>query len=235
MAAGQTDWQRCLPGARWARARCLVLCCRAPQQALLRYAQDHALDWIEDPSNQDVTFDRNYLRQQVMPLLRQRWPALAQTLSRSAQRSGGASRTLLTLARDDLTAARSAAPDPGTGNHRLEIQALRDLPRERIFNVLRLWVRQRRKPMPRLQDLVHVLRDLIRAGDDSVGLVKVQGYAFRRHSRHLHLVDSVAAVPDYSHEWAAPFEPAGRVRGRSDTDAREGAAAGVGAAGKQVP
>ncbi len=61
---------------------------------LLAYARTHDLRWIEDASNQDTGFDRNYLRQRILPLLRERWPAAPRTLARSAQWCAEAARGL---------------------------------------------------------------------------------------------------------------------------------------------
>lgn len=55
-----------------------------PRDVLERYAHFHGLIWIDDPSNTDTRFDRNYLRQKVMPLLAERWPGYRDTLSRAA-------------------------------------------------------------------------------------------------------------------------------------------------------
>ncbi len=38
------------------------------------YASHHNLHWFDDPSNANSRFDRNYLRNQVIPAIRQRWP-----------------------------------------------------------------------------------------------------------------------------------------------------------------
>ncbi|MDP5072134.1 MAG: tRNA lysidine(34) synthetase TilS, partial [Congregibacter sp.] len=56
-----------------------------PRRDLQAYAAEHALRWIDDPSNQDLRFDRNYLRHAVIPQLEQRWPGYRATLSRSAK------------------------------------------------------------------------------------------------------------------------------------------------------
>lgn len=48
------------------------------------YAADKQLKYKQDPSNQDDSFDRNFLRNQVMPLLQQRWPSASKTIARSA-------------------------------------------------------------------------------------------------------------------------------------------------------
>lgn len=55
-----------------------------PRKLLERYARAHGLAWIDDPSNADTRFDRNYLRHAVMPLLAERWPGYRSTLSRAA-------------------------------------------------------------------------------------------------------------------------------------------------------
>ena len=54
------------------------------RQTLESYAQRHALTWIDDDSNQDTRFDRNFLRLQVLPQLNQRWPHFATAVARSA-------------------------------------------------------------------------------------------------------------------------------------------------------
>lgn len=51
---------------------------------LLAFANAQGVQWIEDPSNGDPDFDRNFLRGQVLPVLTARWPACAASLSRSA-------------------------------------------------------------------------------------------------------------------------------------------------------
>ena len=64
------------------------------REELRRYAQRHALQWIDDPSNADSGFDRNYLRNSVMPVLRERWPAVARVLARGAGHQAEAAQLL---------------------------------------------------------------------------------------------------------------------------------------------
>lgn len=58
---------------------------RMPRSDLLAYARAHRLSWIEDPSNSDTRLDRNWLRQRLLPLLRERWPHADAALARSAE------------------------------------------------------------------------------------------------------------------------------------------------------
>ena len=170
------------------------------QQTLAEYGSNHLLDWIDDPSNADTAFDRNYLRNVVMPLLKERWPAAAHTLSRSAKRSAAASQTLLSIAQEDLELVRLR------GSTELSVSELRSLPRERAYNVLRLWARQSKLRMPRLQDLRQVLLNLINARDDSAGIVNVREYEFRRHGDRLYLLPPQVTTEPFNYRWAAPFD-----------------------------
>lgn len=178
--------------------RPLLNCSRESLQA---WAEQQGLEWIEDPSNQESQFDRNYLRLTVMPLLKARWPAYAQTLGRAAQRSAAASQTLSGVAEQDLDSVRIK------GTMELSVSALKQLPRERVFNLLRLLVRQRGLRMPRLQDLVQVMSDLIEARSDSNGLVNIRDYVFRRHGDHLYLLPPQDQVAAFQYAWEAPFAP----------------------------
>ena len=170
------------------------------QQSLAKYAQANGLSWIDDPSNADTRYDRNFLRQQILPLLRTRWPAATQTLSRSAMRSAAACQTLHELAQEDLDFVRV---DNST---ELRISGLKSLPKERCFNAIRLWVRQAGLRMPRLQDLRQLVSDVLFAREDSVAVVNVRDYEFRRHRDQLFLVVGSVDVEPYSVEWDAPFD-----------------------------
>lgn len=103
------------------------------RDALRDYAIAHGLRWIDDPGNEDARFDRNFLRNEVMPLLRQRWPGAATGFARSAVLSAQAV-DLLDL--EDASALLRAMRDERT----LEIDALQAIPRERRARVLRRWI-----------------------------------------------------------------------------------------------
>ncbi|WAH65924.1 tRNA lysidine(34) synthetase TilS [Xanthomonas hortorum] len=100
---------------------------------LLAYAQAHGLKWIEDPSNADTRYDRNFLRTQLMPMLQQRWPQAAEALARSAHLSADASALLL---QEDT----ALLPTMLTATGALDLQRLRTQPATRRPRLLRAWV-----------------------------------------------------------------------------------------------
>ncbi len=77
---------------------------------LLAYAQAKGLAWIEDPSNQDDTLDRNFLRARVLPVLAERWPQAAAALARSAALLAGDARLLDAETTNRLAQVQGAAP-----------------------------------------------------------------------------------------------------------------------------
>lgn len=179
-------------------SRPLLNCSREQLQA---YAEANALTPIHDPSNDDTRFDRNFLRHEIMPKLQERWPAATRTLSRSANRCSAASQTLLGLAQEDLRQVRLR------GVSELSVSEIKTLPRERAYNVLRLWVRQSGLRMPRLQDLAEVYRQLVTSRADSQGIVNVRDYEFRRHKDRLYLLLPKKEPTAFHHDWEAPFLP----------------------------
>ena len=66
------------------------------------YAAQHQLSWVEDESNLDCRYDRNFLRNQIIPELAKVWPGVVQTLSRVALHAAEADALLQELAADDL-------------------------------------------------------------------------------------------------------------------------------------
>lgn len=128
--------------------RPLLDCSRAELQA---YAQSHGLAWIEDPSNADERFSRNFLRRQVMPLLAERWPQASNSLARSASHLSEAQQLLDELAEMDLLGARGVTACPWLPLPSLDLSAVTALSDARQRNLLRHWL----APLSRMPDSDH--------------------------------------------------------------------------------
>ncbi len=155
---------------------------------IVAYALEHELVWIDDPSNLDTRFDRNYLRQNLMPQLAERWPGLATRLGRSASLAGEANELLQALAEVDLLGLGS--PD------RLRIRPLMALPVARQRNVLRHAMRLCGLALPSASVLQRVISELIPAREDAQPLVRWSAGEVRRYRDHLYVMAGVPVVPD---------------------------------------
>ena len=107
------------------------------------YARAHQLRWIDDPSNQDRQFSRNYLRHQVLPSLTERWPQAHATMARSAGHLREAQELLDELAQIDLAAAAGSNDFAWLGVPSLDLASLRNLSAARQRNALSCWLNQR--------------------------------------------------------------------------------------------
>ncbi|MDR2636759.1 MAG: tRNA lysidine(34) synthetase TilS, partial [Zoogloeaceae bacterium] len=125
----------------------------ADARDILAYAQAHRLAWVEDESNADIRYRRNFLRARIFPELATRFPAIDATLSRAA---GHFAET------EELLAELAALDEAHTGGR---IQALRGLSPARQAN----WMRQRLKKLgwhlPDANALAEILRQLAQVRD----------------------------------------------------------------------
>jgi tRNA(Ile)-lysidine synthase len=123
----------------------------ATRAELEAYAAEHQLNWIEDPSNQDRQFSRNYLRHQVFPALTQRWPQAMSTMARSAAHLSEAQGLLDDLAQIDLSQASAASEFDWLKLPSLELASLEKLSDARQRNALSHWL----EPLTQLPDSDH--------------------------------------------------------------------------------
>jgi tRNA(Ile)-lysidine synthase len=160
-----------------------------PRAALEAYARVQGLTWVEDPSNASLSFDRNYLRHRVLPVLRERWPAVSATLARSAGHCAEAASLIEDRAAERL--AGLGGTRPGT----LSIPALADLEPALSRAVLRLWLRRQGMTTPDSTHLVRILTEVLPAREDANPLVAWPGCEIRRYRGDLYALRPLPRPP----------------------------------------
>lgn len=147
------------PLARFAsgwHARPMLQASRADIEA---WARSQSLTWVDDDTNADERLDRNYLRRRVWPLLRERWPGVAHTVSRSARHIAEAQSLLDAVARADVERAAY-----GTA---LSAKFMRTLSMERRRNALRYWIASSGHLPPDTRRLEEIAGPLLNARKDA--------------------------------------------------------------------
>lgn len=160
-----------------------------PRTLLEAYAHDRGLHWVEDPSNASLVFDRNYIRREIMPLLRARWPAASLTLARSASHCAEAARLIQSQAHQGLEGLA------GTRSGTLSIQRLARLDPAQARVILRLWLRRLGLPLPDRPRLIRILSEVLLAREDSNPLVAWPGCEIRRYRGDLFALAPLPARP----------------------------------------
>lgn len=144
------------------------------REEIVSYAAEKNLNWIDDPSNFDTDYDRNFLRHDVIPLLESRWPSLKKTLSRTATHSAEADQLLSELALQDWHNVKN--------NNQISIEALLGLDEKRQRNVIRFWlVAICHLTLPDTVHLQRILSEVLPAAEDAKPEVIWQGGEVRRY------------------------------------------------------
>lgn len=155
------------------------------RNALQAYATRHQLSWINDESNQDTQHSRNFLRQNVLPILQIRWKDVAQNLARTAEHCQGAQANLNDLARLDC-------PQLAKTSRVLAVSPLRQLSRNRLSNVLRVWLRQNNVRMPNTLTFHRLIDEMILAAADSHPEIRWGHVTITRYQQTLYLSPPLA-------------------------------------------
>jgi tRNA(Ile)-lysidine synthase len=145
------------------------------------YARTHQLKWIEDPSNGETNFDRNYLRHEVMPQLTARWPSVTTTLGRSAKHCAEASELMVDLAKHDAETVVDKTSDT------LCLSALLKLSPARQANLMRWFLSQKRLAVPSTAVLEQLLAQLRDSADDAQPQVSWADVVARRFEDRVYL------------------------------------------------
>jgi len=163
-----------------------------PRSEIEAYARKRGLEWVEDESNEETWFLRNFLRHEILPAIARRYPGYRATLARSARHFADAAQLLDDLARID--AAESI--EDGA----LRIEALRGLGAARARNLLRHFLATHGVTLP-ADRLDEALRQLLTARRDARVSIAVGEARLRRFADRLHIVRDDRPATGETVEW----------------------------------
>ncbi len=165
------------PGA-W-RARPLLSCSRAQ---LWDYAKSHELSWIEDESNQDPRFSRNFVRHRLLPMAARYWPDYSSRLGATMRDLRHVSELVDEVADTDLAAVCAA----NRWGQYLDVPALGEYSPARVRNMVRLWLHRCHVPTLRQRQWPTFFSDML--GDKGSAILKLRGASLRRHRKAIYFV-----------------------------------------------
>lgn len=153
------------------------------RQELEQYALDHNLSWIEDESNQDTRFDRNFIRRDVLPTIQARWPGFGKAASRSIGLIAEQQQLVDEMAEQDLQPLL-------VSNNSFDSSALKKLSKARQRNLLRYWITGQKITLPSMSVLNNMLTQVIDAKPDATPKVKWGDHQLRRYRDVVYLFDN---------------------------------------------
>ncbi|MEZ3501355.1 tRNA lysidine(34) synthetase TilS [Pantoea sp. KPR_PJ] len=170
------------------------------RQQLEAYAEQHRLRWTEDESNQDTRYDRNFLRQRLLPELQARWPHFAEACARSAALCGEQEQLL-----DELLAEQLAGLIQPDGS--LCFPPLLQMSEARAAALLRRWIARQGAPMPSRAVLLRLRQDVMLSRDDAQPRLQFGQAEVRRYRDRLYWLPRCASLRDQQLCWHNRREP----------------------------
>ncbi len=149
------------------------------REAVMAYAKEHALSWVEDESNTDTRYDRNFLRHCIVPELSQRWGGFHKAVERSARLCGEQEALLNALLADSLA---ERWQDDGSLLMTPSVSMLKGKA------LIRLWLKKQDCFMPSEAQLTRVWQDVVCAQADANPKVHFSDGDIRRFQGRLYWV-----------------------------------------------
>lgn len=163
--------------------------------ALEAYADTHQLSWITDESNFDVSFERNFIRHELLPFIETRWPAAQRLLNRTAEHAKQADIILSEVAATDLDCI-------AISSQKIDINKLTHLSAERQHNVIRFWLKTQAAIIPEQKQLEEILSNIIYSKHDAQPCLQFGDWVIRRHKKTLYLMnDNAQPIEFFSINW----------------------------------
>lgn len=156
-----------------------------PRKVITEYARFHQLNWIEDDSNQNTAFSRNFIRHHVLPALHQHFPNVHHCIARSARHCADHQALLDEYLDRDFQACVGAKLNRLCWSY---FNAFSPLKQIAIF---RYWLQQNHVYPPSTKRVKVILQQMGQANRERRPSACWGGVEVRRYRDELYLLDSV--------------------------------------------
>ncbi len=162
---------------------------------ILEYATDNSLNWVEDETNQDTQYDRNFLRHTVIPVIKARWPGIEQSVLRTSQLCADQEQLIRELLFERLNKLVDA-------DESIAISGLNKQSASARRQLLRLWLDAQHSLMPSAKQLELIWNEVALARKDANPKLKIASGEIRRYKDRLYFVAHLSDVT----KWSATLE-----------------------------
>lgn len=150
---------------------------------LEQYAQAQQLVWVEDESNQDSTFERNWWRNELLPIIWQKFPQRKTAVLRSIEQLQQDQRLLAEFLQPEVDQVCSPWPWPNCLPVALDLIQLESFPEHHWPYLVRGWLQLNGLMQPSKQWLTQFFIDVMQAKEDASPLLALAGWQVARHKQ----------------------------------------------------
>ena len=139
------------------------------------------LKYIIDSSNNNTKFSRNYIRKEILPKIKERWPSYSSTISRAANNVADAEKLNRDLAEIDIQNFLLSDDNKIS-------TSVKNLDDYRFNNVIRFWIKKNNFRMPSLEQIYSIYLNVLNAGNDKTPFFSCSEYEIRRHNDYIEIM-----------------------------------------------
>ncbi|WOG25459.1 tRNA lysidine(34) synthetase TilS [Endozoicomonas sp. 8E] len=172
------------------------------RQTIENYAENYGLGFVEDESNQDQRFRRNFLRQNLMPQIEAVWPGVAVRLAQFSEDVSEVNQMLLEQTEQYARSIIQAPPSRLWGERSvLDLEALKLINGLAARRLVRYWLASHQVQMPDRVRLNALFTDLIEAVEDAEPVVLIGAFQLRRFIGKLVLLRKPEPIEREGFDW----------------------------------
>jgi len=160
------------------------------------YAKENSLNFIKDESNDNLQFDRNFLRKNVLPLIKSRYPDIINTISRSSENIAEGLNLHKAIAKEDANIFFSK------NKERLSLTMIKVLEKERVVNLIRWWLDVNKKMMPSKKTMSELYKQIKNVKKDALLNIDIsESISIKAYHDELFLVEKGIKIDPYELIW----------------------------------
>ncbi|MGX3021098.1 tRNA lysidine(34) synthetase TilS [Ursidibacter sp. B-7004-1] len=163
----------------------------SPKSTIQAYAAKYRLEWINDESNADSRYERNFLRNEILPLLNQRWQQFDQMVARAAQHCADQQQLVEELLNDEFHSRLNLTKQS------FSIEKFNLLSHLKQQQLIRLWLKKCQMPMPSEVQLEQIITNVIFAEQDKNPEFRLADKMLRRYQQHLFVTEIFSDTPPF--------------------------------------
>lgn len=173
------------------------------REELVVYAEQHRLSWVEDESNQNDTYDRNYIRSHVIPVIKARWPKVEQKAFLTGHLLSESESLLGEYGEEDLRLCQRREERLGQSIDLIQFERY-GLDRQR--HIIRVWTHSCGYSLPDHRQLEQ-LPSVVQAAQDGCPCLSWGQCELRRYQNRLYLLPKVSVESHAGQSWTIDWSP----------------------------
>ncbi len=150
------------------------------KETIVRTLKNEGISWIEDESNQESDYDRNFIRNKIMPLVKERWGAAPKNIAHLS--------SICKKENHSIKEHTKQLYKQILEREALSLETLKTLKEEDIEKVIRFFFRENGKMAPSQKQMRSILKQIVFS--KSNGKVLFKGFSIQKYNNKLYFVNN---------------------------------------------